>query len=95
MHMKMDMTAKYEIRVNNENLIDSIVCIILYGMNYRGNIVMPSRNYFYPKLNQGITRVHGELVVKPEPVVDKVRDTATANQNLINFHFDASFFRYI
>ena len=40
-------------------------------------------------------RVHGELVVKPEPGVDTTHDIGFANQNSINFHFGASFFRHI
>jgi len=47
------------------------------------------------RFRKGLPGVHGELVVKPEPGVDTTHDIGFANQNSINFHLGASFFRHI
>ena len=39
--------------------------------------------------------VHGELVVKPEPGLDTTHGSMIANQNLVNSHIVASYFRKI
>ena len=39
--------------------------------------------------------VHGELVVKSEPGLDTTHGSMIANQNLVNSHIVASYFRKI